>query len=141
VTRYYREACAQYGWQPAPEQIIYRANILLAETDEQAQELLEAARAARTPFAPRPRVRDALLQLDSRNVAGEARTPNVGGALATNFLGGPDRIVEQIKRCREEAGAGVIDLMFQIPGSSGLSFLMRSLELFGKKVLPRIREI
>ena len=141
VTRYYREACTQYGWQPAPEQIIYRANILLAETDEQAQELLEAARAARTPFAPRPRVRDALLQLDSRNVAGEARTPNVGGALATNFLGGPDRIVEQIKRCREEAGAGVIDLMFQIPGSSGLSFLMRSLELFGKKVLPRIREI
>jgi len=31
--------------------------------------------------------------------------------------------------------------MFQIPGSSDLSFLMRSLELFGKKVLPHIRDI
>src|SRR5271166_5654222 len=140
VIRYYRDTCAGYGWQPAPEQIIYRANILLAETDEQAQELLEAARGARRAFAPRARVRDALLQLDSRNIAGEARTPNVGGALATNFFGGPDTVVEQIKRCRAEAGAGVIDLMFQIPASDDLSFLMRSLELFGKKVLPHIRD-
>jgi hypothetical protein len=31
--------------------------------------------------------------------------------------------------------------MFQIPRSDGLSFLMRSLELFGTKVLPRIRDI
>jgi alkanesulfonate monooxygenase SsuD/methylene tetrahydromethanopterin reductase-like flavin-dependent oxidoreductase (luciferase family) len=113
----------------------------MAETDEEASELLERRRVARTAFSPRPRVRDALLRLDSRNIAGEARTPNVGGALATNFVGGPDAVVEQIKRCRDEVGVGVIDLMFQIPASSDLSFLMRSLELFGKKVLPRIREI
>ena len=31
--------------------------------------------------------------------------------------------------------------MFQIPASSDLGFLMRSLELFGKEVLPHIREI
>ena len=65
----------------------------------------------------------------------------VGGALATNFLGGPGTVVEQIKRCRDEVGAGVVDLMFQIPASGDLSFLMRSLELFGKKVLPHIRDI
>jgi len=115
ATRFYREACAQYGWQPKPEQIIYRANILMAETDAEAGELLENQRGARRAFSPRPRVRDALLQLDSRNIAGEARTPNVGGALATNFVGGPDTVVEQIRRCRDEAGAGVVDLMFQIP--------------------------
>ena len=86
-------------------------------------------------------MRDALLQLDIRNVAGEARTPNVGGVLPTNFVGAPDTIIEQIKRCREQSGAGVIDLMFQIPGSKDLSFLMRSLELFGKKVLPHIRKV
>jgi alkanesulfonate monooxygenase SsuD/methylene tetrahydromethanopterin reductase-like flavin-dependent oxidoreductase (luciferase family) len=141
ATRFYREACAQYGWQPVPEQIIYRANILMAGTDEEAGELLEQQRGARRAFSPHARVRDALLQLDSRNIAGEARTPNVGGALATNFVGGPSTVVEQIKRCRDEVGAGVVDLMFQIPASGDLSFLMRSLELFGKKVLPRIREI
>ena len=141
ATRYYLEQCGQYGWEPAPEQIIYRANILIGETDEEAQDLLEAQRGARRGFTPPPPVRDALLQLDSRNVAGEARTPNVGGVLPTNFVGSPDTIVGQIKRCREESGAGVIDLMFQIPRSDGLSFLMRSLELFGTKVLPRIRDV
>jgi len=141
ATRYYREQCAQYGWQPAPEQIIYRANILIGETDEEARGLLDEQRRVRPSFPLRPAVRDTLLQLDSRNVAGEARTPNVGGALPTNFVGGPDTVVAQIKRCRDEVGAGVVDLMFQIPGSSDLSFLMRSLELFGKKVLPRIRDI
>ena len=141
ATRYYREQCGQYGWEPEPEQIIYRANILIGETDEEAQDLLEAQRGARRGFTPRPPVRDALLQLDSRNVAGEARTPNIGGVLPTNFVGSPATIVGQIKRCREESGAGVIDLMFQIPRSDGLSFLMRSLELFGTKVLPRIRDV
>ena len=31
ATRYYREQCALHGWEPSPEQIIYRANILLEE--------------------------------------------------------------------------------------------------------------
>ncbi len=141
ATRFYRAACALHGWQPMPDQIIYRANILIGKTDAEAQELLEAQRGVGQAFPLRAQVRDALLQLNSRNVAGEARTPNVGGVLPTNFVGGPDTVVEQIKRCREESGAGVIDLMFQIPSASDLSFLMRSLELFGKTVLPRIREV
>jgi alkanesulfonate monooxygenase SsuD/methylene tetrahydromethanopterin reductase-like flavin-dependent oxidoreductase (luciferase family) len=141
ATRYYREQCAQYGWEPAPEQIIYRANILVGETDTEAQELLEAQRRTRRAFPLRPPVRDALLQLDSRNVAGEARTPNVGGVLPTNFVGAPDTIVGQIKRCREESGAGVIDLMFRVPSAVPTALLMRSIELFGTKVLPHIREV
>ena len=141
ATRYFREQCAQQGWEPAPEQIIYRANILIGETDEEARALLETQRRARQAFPLRPSVRDALLQLDQRNVAGEARRPNVGGILPTNFAGSPDTIVAQIRRCREEAGAGVIDLMFQVPGADPMALLMRSLELFGTKVLPRIREI
>ena len=81
------------------------------------------------------------MRLDQRNLAGEARPAMVGGMLPTNFFGSPHTVIEQIKRCRAESGAGVIDLMFQIPGSGDLSFLMRSLELFGKKVLPYIREV
>jgi alkanesulfonate monooxygenase SsuD/methylene tetrahydromethanopterin reductase-like flavin-dependent oxidoreductase (luciferase family) len=139
--RYYREQCAQYGWQPAPEQIIYRANILLAETDGEVRDLLETQQAPRESFPLRAGVRDALMRLDSRNLAGEARPAMVGGMLPTNFFGSPDTVIEQIKRCRAESGAGVIDLMFQIPGSRDLSFLMRSLELFGKEVLPYIRKV
>src|SRR5262249_30015869 len=66
ATNYYREQCTRHGWQPTPEQIIYRANILLAETDEQAHEMLEKQRSGRPPFPLREGVRDALSQLDSR---------------------------------------------------------------------------
>ena len=86
-------------------------------------------------------VREALIKLDRRNIAGEARAPNVGGVLPTTFVGGPDTVVEQVRRCREEMGAGVLDLAFQNPGAADLTDLMHSLELFGKQVLPRIREV
>ncbi len=141
AVRYYREQCAQYGWEPAPEQIIYRANILIAETDSEVRDLLEAQPTRRNSFPLNAGVHDALVQLDSRNLAGEARPAMVGGALPKNFFGSPATVIEQIKRCREESGAGVIDLMFQIPGSADLSFLMRSIELFGNKVLPHIRDL
>ena len=63
------------------------------------------------------------------------------GALPTTFIGSPDTVVEQVRRCRDEIGAGVLDLSLQPPGSGDPDALMRSLELFGKKVLPRVRDI
>ena len=50
-------------------------------------------------------------------------------------------IVAQIKRCREEVGAGVLDLSLHPPGSTDVDALMSAIELFGKKVLPHIREV
>jgi alkanesulfonate monooxygenase SsuD/methylene tetrahydromethanopterin reductase-like flavin-dependent oxidoreductase (luciferase family) len=141
AVRYYREQCARHGWQPAPEQIIYRANILIADSDAEAGRLLGEERRARESFVPRAPVREALSRLDSRNIAGEARAATIGGLQPTSFVGAPDTIGEQIRRCREEAGAGVVDLMFQSPDPGDPDFLMRSLELFGTQVLPRIREI
>jgi alkanesulfonate monooxygenase SsuD/methylene tetrahydromethanopterin reductase-like flavin-dependent oxidoreductase (luciferase family) len=61
--------------------------------------------------------------------------------LPTTFVGGPDSIVDQIKECREVVGAGVLDLSLTSPGSSDLGALMESLDLFGSKVLPHIKEI
>ena len=40
-----------------------------------------------------------------------------------------------------EVGAGVVDLSLQDPGTGNLDGMMRGLELFGKKVLPRIRDL
>jgi alkanesulfonate monooxygenase SsuD/methylene tetrahydromethanopterin reductase-like flavin-dependent oxidoreductase (luciferase family) len=66
----------------------------------------------------------------------------LGGVLPVNFIGGPDTIVEQIKQCRDQVGAGVIDLMFQTPVSSDpVDALMHRLELFGEKILSRIRDV
>jgi alkanesulfonate monooxygenase SsuD/methylene tetrahydromethanopterin reductase-like flavin-dependent oxidoreductase (luciferase family) len=140
ATRYYREQCEQHGWTPAPDQIIYRANMLLADTDDEARAAL-AARSNQAPFVMRAGVREALGKLDSRNIAGEARAPITIGALPTTFVGSPDTVVEQVRRCREVVGAGVLDLSLHPPGASDLEPLMRSLDLFAAKVLPRIRDI
>ena len=46
-----------------------------------------------------------------------------------------------MKEARAEIGCGVVDLFFQIPGSEDPDQLMEALELFGKKVLPHIRDV
>jgi alkanesulfonate monooxygenase SsuD/methylene tetrahydromethanopterin reductase-like flavin-dependent oxidoreductase (luciferase family) len=140
ATRYYREQCARHGWEPSPEHVIYRANMLVAETDEAAHALLQG-QPKEAPFTMRAGVRDAMRTLDARNVAGEPRSPIVSGALPTTFIGSPDTVVEQVRRCREIVGAGVLDLSLHPPGSPDLDPLMRALELFGAKVLPRIRDL
>jgi alkanesulfonate monooxygenase SsuD/methylene tetrahydromethanopterin reductase-like flavin-dependent oxidoreductase (luciferase family) len=140
ATRYYREQCALHGWEPAPEQIVYRANMCLAGTDDEAHALLRA-QPDQAPFTMRPAVRTAMAAVDARNIAGEARSPIVTGALPTTFVGSPDTVVEQVRRCRDVVGAGVLDLSLHPPGAGDLDPLMRALDLFGTKVLPRIREM
>src|SRR5215813_5822285 len=115
--------------------------MILGESDDAAEEALRQ-RDKQAPFPVRVGLRNALLEADtSRNVAGERRPANVGGVLPISFCGGPDRVVEQLWRCREEVGAGVVDLSLQDPGTGDVDGMMGALELFGKKVLPRIREI
>jgi alkanesulfonate monooxygenase SsuD/methylene tetrahydromethanopterin reductase-like flavin-dependent oxidoreductase (luciferase family) len=140
ATGYYRDQCARHGWAPDPDQIIFRANIILAETDAAAQRALEAY-PARPPFALGSGVADALLELDSRNIAGQARPASINRALPINFVGGPDTVVAQIRECREKTGAGVIDLGFQTPGSSDPDALLGTLEMFGEKVLPHVQAV
>ena len=140
-TAYYRERCAAYGWTPGPDDIIYRANMILGETDDAAEAAL-ARRDKQAPFPVRAGLRDALLTADTtRNIAGEKRPANVGGVLPISFCGGPDRVVEQIRRCREEVGVGVLDLSLQDPGTGDTGAMLEALDLFGRTVLPRIREI
>lgn len=140
ATGYYRDQCAQFGWQPTADQIIFRANIVLAETDAEAQQAMEAY-PARAAFALGTGVANALLELDTRNIAGESRPPSVNRALPINFVGGPDTVIAQIRQCRELTGAGIIDLGFNTPGSADPNRLLEALDLFGRKVLPRIRDI
>ena len=141
ATGHYRKRCAHYGWEPGPDDIIYRANMILGETDDAAEATLNA-RDRQGAFPVRPSLRDALLEADiSRNIAGKPRAQPVGGVLPISFCGGPDRVVDQIRQCREKIGAGVIDLSLTDPGTGDTDAMLSALDLFGRKVLPRIREI
>jgi alkanesulfonate monooxygenase SsuD/methylene tetrahydromethanopterin reductase-like flavin-dependent oxidoreductase (luciferase family) len=115
--------------------------MILGETDAAAEAALERRDKA-APFPVSAGLAAALIQADiSRNVAGEKRPAFVGGVLPISFCGGPDRVVEQIRRCRDVIGAGVLDVSLQDPGTGDLDAMMGALDLFGRKVLPRIRDI
>jgi hypothetical protein len=49
--------------------------------------------------------------------------------------------VDQIRECREKIGAGVIDISLTDPGTGDTGAMLSALDLFGRKVLPRIQEI
>ena len=140
ATSHYRDQCAHHGWEPAADQIIFRANIILSATDAQAQRAMEAY-PLRAAFSLSEGVASALLELDTRNIAGEARPASINRALPINFVGSAHTVIDQIRRCREVTGAGIIDLGFNTPGTTEPAALLEALDLFGRKVLPHIRDI
>ncbi len=140
---YYREQCALAGWEPTADDILYRGTIFVGESDEQAHEDFERRRADRPSGGGRMRsntsVTLAVAEIDPnpRNpLAGygsRERRPEI------TFVGGPDSLVDQLKQCREACGAGTVDITFQ-RGGLDHEQVMRSIELFGTQVLPRIRD-
>jgi alkanesulfonate monooxygenase SsuD/methylene tetrahydromethanopterin reductase-like flavin-dependent oxidoreductase (luciferase family) len=154
VVEKYCTWCAEAGWQPTPDQIVYRASILLAETDKQAANRLEALKASGLgergldlrssvtravsaardgkTFDPRHRT------IAADGAQGARQAVQSGRALLT-LVGGPDTVVKQLKAFHDQCSVGVVDLGFQQTGTNHRE-VMQELELFGKEVLPRIKE-
>ncbi len=141
---YYREQAHEAGWTPTPDDIIYRVGFHVAENDEEAfadmsmtgpRVSLTTANAAinaavaETSYYGRDEsqvTRTATRQLRDRIEIGQI------------LVGGPETVVKQIKNIREQIGAGILDcpLAAQLGDKT-----LRSIELFGTEVLPRIREL
>ena len=148
LTEKYYKWCEEAGWQPKPEQIVYRGSIYIAETDQRAEERFESLKRAgpQRGMALGPNVARAV-QLaragqgfDVYNaLAGSAQGDVASTAPRLSFLGGPDTIAKQMKAFHEQCGVGVVDLFFQQPGVDHAE-VMEEIELFGREVLPRIKE-
>jgi alkanesulfonate monooxygenase SsuD/methylene tetrahydromethanopterin reductase-like flavin-dependent oxidoreductase (luciferase family) len=163
ASRHYRAVANESGWDPCPDDIIYRVGIQVAETDEEAMELAvaqpprrvqeqarqsvgAAAPAARAGFATsNMNVDDAVARSGyyGRDIENQRGRVRMGGDIQDRIengqilCGSPDSILQQAQRIHEHTGAGVFDLIF---GGSH-DHALRSIELFGTKVLPRLREI
>lgn len=143
VVEKYLHWCQEAGWQPTPDQIVYRASILLAETDQQAQRRLEALQGRglrERGMDLRASVTQAVLAARAGGVTTSAQgsrpsAPQRPGLIT--LMGGPETIVRQLRAFHEQCGVGVVDLGFQ---DSGITHpeVMRAIELFGKEVLPQI---
>ena len=149
IAEKYYHWCQEAGWRPTPEQIVYRGSIYLAETDKQAAAWLEGVkRAGPAPggIAMQPTVSRAIQaarageEFDLRHIlAGSVQGDVAGAARALNFMGGPDTVVKQLQAFHDQCGVGVVDLFFQQPRVSHKE-VMKEIELFGREVLPQIKE-
>jgi alkanesulfonate monooxygenase SsuD/methylene tetrahydromethanopterin reductase-like flavin-dependent oxidoreductase (luciferase family) len=147
---HYRAMCAEHGWETTAGDLIFRATIIIGETDEEAQEgvvryrssrgLANSLPAARAVTALAGRLRgSSTTSFQNQNAGGTASSPAVFG-VQMNFVGNPDTVFRQIKQYHDECGVGIVDLFFQGPTMEHKA-VMKSLELFAKEVLPRMQEL
>ena len=143
---FYREQCRRHGYEPDPEDIIYRVGVHVAATDEAAIDDFTAAMKA----APRGSLTMANRALESavaatgyygRDADGQRDRLMPGGLRervdeGRLLLGGPASVLRQIEAIRREVGAGVIDLTVTHQMGEKTN---RSIELIAEKILPTIR--
>jgi alkanesulfonate monooxygenase SsuD/methylene tetrahydromethanopterin reductase-like flavin-dependent oxidoreductase (luciferase family) len=160
----YKGVANECGWDPEPDDVIYRVGIHVAETDEEAREIAAGAtgRGAEPPPKPNeapasasaraagfaasnPALDDAVASAGyyGRDAENQRARVRAGGDVETRIengqllCGSPDSILRQARRLHEEVGAGILDLIFARSQEQAL----QSIELFGTKVLPRLHEI
>jgi alkanesulfonate monooxygenase SsuD/methylene tetrahydromethanopterin reductase-like flavin-dependent oxidoreductase (luciferase family) len=155
----YKSECAKAGWEPTPDQIIYRSFVAIAETEDEVrmQQQVRASRPrARREYQEAPRGLGPLSWLESEGgsvedtVSGRARRydPNEDGAArggegfglgSLQFEGTPDVVAQRMRAFAELTGVGVLDLIFSNVG--GPEETARRLRLFAGEVLPQIRHV
>ncbi len=147
ASRYFRDRANAEGWDPEPDDILYRVAIHVAETDEQAMEDLAAgAGTRRAAFATSNRALDdaaanaGYYGRDAENQRARLRVLDLDTRIEQGQLlaGSPDRVLGQLKWIRDEMRAGIVDLIF---APVGREKALHAIELFGTRVLPRMREL
>ena len=148
AARHYREQAAAAGWEPTPEHLLYRVPVHVAATDEQAMEDLQGSAATAGPAAytgSNRAVNEAVASAGyyGRDAAAQRGRIQARGleeriALGQLLVGGPDTVLAQIRAVHAALGAGILDLNFLAVSRDAI---LRAIELFGTKVLPRMHEM
>jgi alkanesulfonate monooxygenase SsuD/methylene tetrahydromethanopterin reductase-like flavin-dependent oxidoreductase (luciferase family) len=144
AVRHFRDQARRAGWEPVPEDVMYRIGFYVAETDAEAFADMSAAPPRVSLTDSNAAINAAIAETDyygrdaaqrSRTATRELRDRIEQGQI---LVGSPDTVVKQIKRIRDELGAGILDCTLAVQlGDKTL----RSIELFGTRVLPKIREL
>jgi len=147
AAQHYREQAVIAGWEPSPDDVLYRCGIHVSETDEQAMTDLEAPVIGITRLSRLvdPNVMGAIARAgyhgrDQANQSGrvlQVRSLKESIEVGSLIAGSPETVLGQIRSIKEELGAGILDLNFH---PAGREKSLRAIELFGTKVLPRIRD-
>ena len=141
---HYRACARAAEWEPGSDKVIYRAMFHVADTDEQAFADMDTLPPRVNLADQNKAVSEAVLQSGyyGTDVTGQ-RQRNARRELAERIelgqviVGSPDTVLKQVRCIRDELGAGILDLVVGVQLGERT---MHSIELFGSKVLPRMRE-
>src|SRR5579875_3161194 len=144
ASAYYQAKCRENGWTATPDDIIYRVGFHVADTDEEAFDDMSKAPPRISLTVSNQTISKAMAQTayygrDEGQVTRTAtRTLQDRIDAGQLLVGSPATIIRQIERIRKEIGAGILDcpLAAQLGDKT-----LRSIELFGSKVLPNVREL
>lgn len=148
AVQHYREQAAVAGWDPTPEDVLYRLTVHIADTDQQAIDDIVTAGGAerRTAYSTSNKALDnaaAEVGYYGRDTATqrerhEAHDLKERLELGQLIAGSPETVLKQMAWVHKELGNGILEMIFQPVGRDKT---MHALELFGSKILPRMREI
>jgi alkanesulfonate monooxygenase SsuD/methylene tetrahydromethanopterin reductase-like flavin-dependent oxidoreductase (luciferase family) len=138
--RLYRAEAAQAGWEPSPDEIVYRGFAIIADTDDKATEIESTFLVPARRFLLRSPVPGADDVFGAGESSGSDNGATAHGIGRMMLCGSPDTVVKQIEQFQAATGVGVIDIMFSA-GQTPPADVRRSIELFGLEVLPRVRNI
>ncbi len=131
---HYKRLARAAGWEPTNENVLYRARILVGDSEERVADIMDRNAAVRARVAQAAAPATAPAGADGRREGGEGGgNPGVGGF---QFFGSPATIVEQA-RAYHEAGVGILDLAFSGEAAGGTR---KAMDVFAS-VLPAIKQI
>lgn len=152
AVKHFKTVSRGYGWDPTPDDILVGQQFCLCDTDDEAREHMQAAQTYfhQTLMRPQRNAQQLVLQ-QSRYYTGSDVGENFQKRLATLrsrsvdeqieagsiICGGPDSVVKQITRLRDELGCGIINLTVKV-GNLPDGVVRRGMELFRDKVAPRV---
>jgi alkanesulfonate monooxygenase SsuD/methylene tetrahydromethanopterin reductase-like flavin-dependent oxidoreductase (luciferase family) len=143
----YREAAAEAGWEPTPDNILYRQFCLVAESDAEAQKIAEATGWPQGPGLFAAGTMDLMMAMGTCGAAmgGLPRGVPVDLSKAPPmefgppWLGGPDTVLERIGAIHETVGMGRVEFIVAgVSGSIDHAGVMRSLEVMGETIVPAL---
>lgn len=147
----YRESAREMGWEPEPDRLAYAGMGFVGETDEEAmagaERMMWFAHNTRTgsQFSRVPGYMSTdeyvtMLQGGSRREGQGQREGGIQSLIDNGimFCGTPETVVHQIEEHYERSGGyGHLIILGQY-GKSQHAETMRSIDLFGREVLPKL---
>ena len=151
----YRRVAQLAGWEPTPDDILIGQTCCIAETDDEARELIKPGLAFlnRVLMGPQREAQKIVLETTryfKREEVGKGFAKRLseqtkfsiddlieGGNI---FCGSPETVVKQMKRVHSMIGNGIFSLMMKI-GNMPDDAVRRGMKLFHDRVLPEVHDL